>query len=121
MITFACPHCGHSIKVQSELAGRKGKCSKCGKPIVVPAEPRQLAMTVPSLQFPGEDRFPDFSEQTTSDDPLASPAFAAPSIQLEHHNSPGQLNLEGCPDCHELISIRATVCPKSKLFHRLWR
>ena len=36
MIEFACPHCQHSIKIQTQFAGRQGKCAKCGKVIVVP-------------------------------------------------------------------------------------
>jgi predicted Zn finger-like uncharacterized protein len=36
MITFACPHCGTSLKVQPGLAGRNGKCARCAKRITVP-------------------------------------------------------------------------------------
>jgi hypothetical protein len=34
---FRCPECGISLKARPELAGRKVKCSKCGKAVVVPA------------------------------------------------------------------------------------
>ncbi|MCA9024070.1 MAG: suppressor of fused domain protein [Planctomycetaceae bacterium] len=36
-IEFDCPECGHQIRVRDENAGRKGKCPKCGKKIVVPS------------------------------------------------------------------------------------
>lgn len=36
MIEFACPHCRHSIKIQSQFAGRQGKCARCGRLLVVP-------------------------------------------------------------------------------------
>lgn len=36
MISFACPHCSHGIQVDEALAGRRGKCIKCGSRIDVP-------------------------------------------------------------------------------------
>jgi hypothetical protein len=36
MPTFPCPHCERTIKVKTELAGRKGKCPHCGQPVTVP-------------------------------------------------------------------------------------
>jgi hypothetical protein len=36
MITFLCKHCGHKLAVKDELAGKTGKCPKCGKPSTVP-------------------------------------------------------------------------------------
>ena len=37
MIQFACPSCGHLLKVKDEVAGKKGKCFKCQQAIQVPA------------------------------------------------------------------------------------
>jgi hypothetical protein len=34
--TFACPECGKTLKVKPELAGKKVKCSGCGKLVVMP-------------------------------------------------------------------------------------
>jgi hypothetical protein len=39
-LMFACPGCGHSLKVKAELAGKKGKCPKCGGVVPVPAPVR---------------------------------------------------------------------------------
>jgi predicted RNA-binding Zn-ribbon protein involved in translation (DUF1610 family) len=40
--SFQCPACGKKLKVKTELAGTKVKCSQCGKAILVPAaEARQ--------------------------------------------------------------------------------
>lgn len=36
-IRFGCEECGHTISVTSVLAGKKGKCPKCGKVNLVPA------------------------------------------------------------------------------------
>ena len=44
MIQFNCPTCGHGLRVKTELAGKKGKCLKCGQAVVVPA---QAASRVP--------------------------------------------------------------------------
>lgn len=35
-IRFSCVHCGKSIKVKTDLAGREGKCPGCGAKIRVP-------------------------------------------------------------------------------------
>ena len=36
MIKFACSKCRQSIRVDDKYAGKKGKCPKCGQPVVVP-------------------------------------------------------------------------------------
>lgn len=37
MIAFACPGCGTAFAIRDELAGRKTKCPKCEKGLLVPA------------------------------------------------------------------------------------
>jgi hypothetical protein len=41
LVSFACPGCGHGLKVKAELAGKKGKCPKCGHVLLVPAPVQQ--------------------------------------------------------------------------------
>jgi len=36
MIRFACPSCGHSLKIASSNAGRKARCPSCDDPLTVP-------------------------------------------------------------------------------------
>jgi hypothetical protein len=36
LVSFVCPGCGHGLKVKPELAGKKGKCPKCGDVVIVP-------------------------------------------------------------------------------------
>lgn len=36
MIRFSCKNCGHKINVEDKHAGRRGKCQKCGKIVLVP-------------------------------------------------------------------------------------
>jgi len=38
MIRFYCEHCAHKISARDKDIGRQGKCSKCGKVIIVPTE-----------------------------------------------------------------------------------
>src|SRR4051794_13501477 len=38
MITFACPNCGHRLRVKDELAGQRGKCPSCKRAVAVPRE-----------------------------------------------------------------------------------
>lgn len=44
-IRFECPHCGRSIKVPDEFAGKRGKCPHCKQVVIAPApkEPEPLA------------------------------------------------------------------------------
>jgi phage FluMu protein Com len=35
-INFKCPHCGTALQDLSDLAGKKSKCPRCKKTIVVP-------------------------------------------------------------------------------------
>jgi len=35
-IDFACPHCGQTIRVPDESAGRSGSCPRCQQPVTVP-------------------------------------------------------------------------------------
>jgi predicted RNA-binding Zn-ribbon protein involved in translation (DUF1610 family) len=39
-VAFACPSCGHVLKVKAELSGKRGKCPKCGNLFLVPAPVR---------------------------------------------------------------------------------
>jgi DNA-directed RNA polymerase subunit RPC12/RpoP len=41
VIRFNCKNCGQGIKVNDQYAGKKGKCPRCGGPIVVPAAAQQ--------------------------------------------------------------------------------
>ena len=36
MIRFCCGHCAHRISVQDNKVGKRGKCPRCGSPVVVP-------------------------------------------------------------------------------------
>jgi len=38
MIRFYCEHCAHKINARDKDIGRQGKCSKCGKVVIVPTE-----------------------------------------------------------------------------------
>lgn len=40
-ITFACPSCGHPLRVAAEKAGQRGKCIKCGVALTIPTDSEQ--------------------------------------------------------------------------------
>ncbi|MGI8982499.1 MAG: hypothetical protein ACR2FY_24975 [Pirellulaceae bacterium] len=42
-ISFTCPQCGTTLKVNEELAGRRGKCPKCQAAVQIPAGERAAA------------------------------------------------------------------------------
>jgi len=35
-ISFKCPHCGTALQDPSDFAGKKGKCPRCKKEVIVP-------------------------------------------------------------------------------------
>ncbi len=37
MIALSCSSCGQRLSIKVEMAGKKGKCPKCGKPVQVPS------------------------------------------------------------------------------------
>ena len=45
-ISFLCPHCQSRMTVPDQLAGKKGRCSKCKNPIVVPSQAVASASSV---------------------------------------------------------------------------
>ncbi len=53
MITFSCHSCGQNFKVRDEDAGRRTKCTSCGKPIEVPAQAQLVGSpTAATTSFP---------------------------------------------------------------------
>src|SRR5436853_2254110 len=46
-LRFACSACGKGLSAPVELAGKKVKCPKCGKPTPVPVPEPELAEEIP--------------------------------------------------------------------------
>ena len=45
MIRFQCTHCGHRMKVADAHAGKRGKCPKCARVVVVPPQSTLVSAT----------------------------------------------------------------------------
>lgn len=80
-ITITCP-CGKSADVPEHYAGRTGRCSSCGAPVLVPPQP---APNMPPLDFhlPMEERLgaaPDQAPKKTP--PALDPVFARDTFLL---------------------------------------
>lgn len=76
-IVFFCPQ-GHELKVSQTVAGKRGRCTKCGTPVQIPdfgppAEPEAVADQPADEPTPGEPE-PSF----TVDAPAASAAPPPP-------------------------------------------
>jgi hypothetical protein len=93
MIEFDCPTCAAPIKVAAVHAGKKGKCSKCG-----------MQMTIPGVPEGVENEF--FNVLTAEVKEHTTDAFLAEVTGPRE--SPA---LEACPDCRNLVSLRARGCP----------
>src|SRR4051794_8805088 len=83
-IKFLCPN-GHKMNVKAFLAGKRGKCPKCGASVRIPLE-------TPASDS-GEDLLGDTSEPTSAPSPAvavsvapspaatAAAAYAAPTVR----------------------------------------
>lgn len=99
MIEFACPHCAAAIRVGDNLAGKRGKCHKCGESLSVPTSSSMLPPPISAR--PVVDTPTPVSEAPRA---LFTADAPAPSVVLPS-------NLQYCPDCPERISKRAVACP----------
>jgi serine/threonine protein kinase/Leucine-rich repeat (LRR) protein len=52
-LVFACPNCSKSLKVKTELAGRKVKCPGCQQPFRVPSAPEDIKQRSEPVAQPG--------------------------------------------------------------------
>ena len=73
MIEFECPSCAHPIKVAPELAGRKGKCSKCGSRMIIPGD-------IGPVRGPADDEFFNSLATEVSEAPLTMPVTEPPPL-----------------------------------------
>lgn len=85
MIAFICSHCGKTLQVQDQFAGRQTKCPTCKQPLVVPTAsvtvpsvPPQLARQPSSLARAGINGGVTLSYQDTHS-PAAGPRPAEPA------------------------------------------
>ena len=85
MIKFHCKSCGQSISVDNKLAGKRGKCPKCGDIVVVPDAPAKI-------EFPCRD---------------CGQKIAVPR---SYAGKKGR-----CPNCKSIVIVpgHATASPKS--------
>lgn len=78
MITFSCPRCATRYDVGEQLAGKKGRCKKCGHVMSIPAPSRMVAASgmfrlLPEAAFGGErTRIPRGGTVAASRPPAAS-------------------------------------------------
>ncbi len=84
-LTFECPHCGRSMTVPDQYAGKEGRCRSCGQRVVAPT----LGAPPPSSDFR------DASMDLITDEPppaapptLPSPPVPPPPLPQAHAPSP---------------------------------
>lgn len=79
-IAFTCPN-GHALRVSLELGGKRGKCSKCGVPLQIPAV-QQVEESLPVIDTgrsePVVDELPPIIDVSAAPKPPPPPAAAAP-------------------------------------------
>ena len=75
MIAFACSACQAKLSVKDELAGRKGKCPACSRPVVVPS---QATLEAGRPVAPPEEGDTRTLMHTPANDPQATQGIARP-------------------------------------------
>lgn len=68
-ITFSCDN-GHRIVVPAKLAGKRGTCSKCGIPVVIPA--REGGPVAVGTGHPAESQEPAVEAAAVAEEPAAA-------------------------------------------------
>lgn len=90
--SISCPHCGKSLNVTSEMAGRSGKCNACGNRFVIslpktPDEPRPIDELQPIEKLKPLDELQPIEEGEFALQPLEKPS-TAPSAALRAQSLP---------------------------------
>jgi len=112
-IAFQCPGCATTLKVADELAGRKGKCAKCGNPIVVPGGAGPAKAAAPKAAAPAKtaparaaDTRPAVAAGVRPKAPVARPARRdeeeAPAEEITDKR-PARARRRPPPDADEVI------------------
>ncbi len=78
MIEFQCLGCGKQLKVKDEVAGKKGKCPKCGAVLLVPSS------NIEMLNNESVDVAEHFDSQPVSRVHQSNQALSPQQPQLEH-------------------------------------
>jgi WD40 repeat protein len=80
MISFACPSCGHALKVKDHLAGKRGKCPDCRAAVLIPG-PTADGPAVPVL-------LPRGARGDASEAPTLAPTDPGPPHADAHGPAP---------------------------------
>lgn len=107
-INFTCSHCQKPLRVKEELAGKKAKCPRCQKVVVIPdptpavpsVDVEMLAAAAlteqpPAPEAPAEPRFVDFT-CSFCDEKVQVPA------ELAGKQAP-------CPSCRRIVKVPVLV------------
>jgi len=122
MIKFLCPN-GHPLSAPENLAGKPGKCPKCGTPFVVPkpndAAPAAAPTAVEAASSPATPAGPQLAAPASSLAGAAAPA--APALETPAMGSgkdlpAGEVFVFLCPNGHKLngppsMKGKAGQCP----------
>jgi hypothetical protein len=114
-IKFNCPHCQKSLKVSTEVAGKRAKCPGCGQ-----------IVRIPQIDNPPAD-VEALAASTLTEAPAQPAAPAAPAKTIKFNcpqcDEPVELDAElagkqaPCPECRRIIKVPVPV----KVEPRDWR
>ncbi len=99
LILFRCPR-GHKIRARAELAGRNGKCPRCGVELTFPELPRPNGLEV------RRDALTESALMRLLGEASQPPPPPPPNRTPKRY----------CPRCRHVVSTSATVCGNCKLY-----
>ncbi len=105
MIKFKCSQCGTGLSVPQNLAGKTGKCPKCGSLITAAPQAQPAASEPEAVAESSQPAVSTVAEGFEGNTPVGW-SDAAPAAQPLP-----QGNLINCPDCGRQISRLAPNCP----------
>ena len=103
-VTFPCPGCGKTLRVREEMAGRRGKCPKCGAVFGIPAEgPAPVPTSGADGRASGD--VPDARPRPVADVPAPTAPTGAPARVV-----PDVTVTVPCGPCKKDYTLPASTC-----------
>lgn len=107
-IKFPCPHCKKTLQVKEQLAGKKGVCPACKKPVTVPAPraPAPTAAAKPAVDLEALAVETLIEPKRETPTVTATVDFLCPFCDTELHISAELAGRQTpCPECRRIVKV----------------
>ncbi len=107
-IKFPCPHCKKTLQVKEQLAGKKGTCPACKKPVTVPVPkaPATTATAKPAVDLEALAAETLIEPKRETPSVTATVDFLCPFCDAELHLSAELAGRQApCPECRRIVKV----------------